>query len=147
MVSACTSSWCVCLAHALVPDAYAQPTHQFVLHRLSFWNTILYCTLIKKEIKVSSYIRKLRVEQLQSHIWLTASSYMGKYLGISLYIRKPFLIDDFATAPLWISLYMRKIYFLFFSVQYSIVFRKLNLRITNWCVGWAYAYRYSLASI
>jgi hypothetical protein len=34
---------------------------------------------------------------------------MGKYLRISSYIRKPFLIYDFATAPLLISLYMRKI--------------------------------------
>ncbi len=32
----------------------------------------------KKKIKFSSYIRKFRVEQLQSHLWLTASSYMGK---------------------------------------------------------------------
>ncbi len=30
-------------------------------------------TLIKKKIKFSSYIRKFRMEQLQSHIWLTAS--------------------------------------------------------------------------
>ncbi len=34
-----------------------------------------YGTLIKKKIKFSSYIRKFRMEQLQSHIWLTASSY------------------------------------------------------------------------
>ncbi len=34
----------------------------------------------------------------------------------SSYIRKPFLIYDFATAPLWISLYMRKIFFSFLSV-------------------------------
>ncbi len=48
---------------------------------------------------------KIHVEQLQSYIWLTvtASSYMGKYLRISSYIRNPFLIYDFATAPLWIS--------------------------------------------
>jgi hypothetical protein len=59
-------------------------------------------------IKFSSYIRKFRMEQLQSHIWLTASSYIGKYLRISSYIMKPFLIYDFATAPLWISLYMRE---------------------------------------
>jgi len=32
------------------------------------------------------------MDQLQSRIWLTAFSYMGKYLGISSYIRKPFLI-------------------------------------------------------
>ncbi len=59
------------------------------------------------------------MEQLQSHIWLTSSSYMGKYLRISSFSRKPFLIYDFATAPLWISLYMRKIGFSFLSVQYK----------------------------
>jgi hypothetical protein len=37
---------------------------------------------------------------LQSHMYLAASSYMGKYLCISSYIRKPFFIYDFATAPL-----------------------------------------------
>jgi hypothetical protein len=37
--------------------------------------------------------------QLQSHIGVTASSYMVKYLRIASYIRKPFLIYDFATAP------------------------------------------------
>ncbi len=57
------------------------------------------------------------MKQLQSYIWLTASSYMGKYLCISSYIRKPFLIYDFATAPLWISLYMRKILLSFLSVH------------------------------
>ncbi len=80
----------------------------------------------KKEIKFSSYIRKFRMEQLQSHIWLTASSYMEKYLRISSYIMKPFLIYDFATAPLWISLNMRKILFSFLSVwwlwSYSLLY-------------------------
>jgi hypothetical protein len=71
----------------------------------------------KKEIKFSSYLRKFRMEQLQSHIWLTAFSYMGKYLCISSYIRKPFLIYDFATAPLWISLlYEENFLFFFISV-------------------------------
>ncbi len=40
---------------------------------------------------------------------------MTKYLRISSYIRKPFFIYDFATAPFWISLYMRKIRFFFVS--------------------------------
>ncbi len=31
-------------------------------------------TLIEKKIKFSSYIRKFKMEQWQSHIWLTASS-------------------------------------------------------------------------
>jgi hypothetical protein len=65
---------------------------------------IPYCTLIKKKIKFSSYIRKFRVEQMQSRIWLTASSYMVKYLRISSNIRKPFLIYDFAPDPIIISL-------------------------------------------
>jgi hypothetical protein len=55
--------------------------------------------LLKKKIKFSSYIRKFRMEQLQSHILLTVSLYMVKYLRISSYIRKPFLIYHFATAP------------------------------------------------
>ena len=65
------------------------------------------------------------MEQLQSHIWLTASSYLGKYFRISSYIRKPFLIYDFATAPLWISLYMRKIWFTFLSVHPQCLFSLL----------------------
>jgi hypothetical protein len=44
-----------------------------------------------------------------------ASSYMGKYLHISSYIRKPFLMHDFATAPLWISYIWGKFDFLFYQ--------------------------------
>ncbi len=40
----------------------------------------------------------------------------GEKFAHSSYIRKPFLIYDFATAPLWISLYMRKIWFSYLSV-------------------------------
>jgi hypothetical protein len=36
----------------------------------------------------------------KSYILLMASLYMGKYFRISSYIGKPFLIYDFATAPL-----------------------------------------------
>jgi len=55
--------------------------------------------------------------QLQSHIWLTASSYMGKYLRISSYFRKPFLTYDLAAAPLWIFLiYEENLIFFFISV-------------------------------
>jgi hypothetical protein len=54
------------------------------------------------------------MEQLQSH-----ASYMGKYLRISSYIRKPFLIYDFATAPLWISIYSiwGKVYLNFYFIS------------------------------
>ncbi len=47
-------------------------------------------TLIKKKTKFSSNIRKSGRERLQSHICLTASSCMTKYLSISPYIKKPF---------------------------------------------------------
>ncbi len=77
----------------------------------SAWQTY---TDKKKKIKFSSYIRKFGMEQLQSHIWLTASSYMTKYLRISSNIRKPFLIYDFATAPFLI--YVENFIFFFISV-------------------------------
>jgi hypothetical protein len=56
--------------------------------------------LIKKENKIFLICKEFQkgsVAKLYS-IWLTASSYdMVKYLRISSYIRKPFLIYDFAT--------------------------------------------------
>ncbi len=76
-----------------------------------------YYTLIKRKSNFPHiHRRKFRMEPLQMYIWLTVSSYMGKYLGISSHISKPFLIYSFGTAPLWISLYMRKIRFSFLSV-------------------------------
>ncbi len=55
--------------------------------------------------KVCSYNYEnlsLYTDKKENQIFLKykASSYMGKYLRISSYIRKPFLIYDFATAPL-----------------------------------------------
>jgi hypothetical protein len=50
--------------------------------------------LIDKEIQSGAVAKSYMTR-------LTASSYMGKFLHISSYcIRKPFLIYDFATAPL-----------------------------------------------
>ncbi len=72
------------------------------------------------------------MEQSQSHIWLTASSYMTKYLRISSYIRKPYLIYDFATAPVWISLCKRKILFYFLSV-YSGELQTSELQMSVCC--------------
>ncbi len=63
--------------------------------------------LIYKEIQSGTVAK--------SNMTLTASSYMEKYFRISSCIRKPFLIYDFATAPLKISLYMRKIWFFFYQ--------------------------------
>ncbi len=103
----------------MIPAWYVFPDIEHCLSgcaKLVAWH-VTGMALIKNKIKFSSYIRKFRVEQLQSHIWIKASSYMGKYFCISSYIRKPFLIYDFATAPLWISLYMRKILFSFLSMH------------------------------
>ncbi len=105
------------------------------IHPLPYLSYSFFClcsTLIKKKIKFSSYIRKSRMEQLQSHIWLTApqSSYVVKYMRISSYIRKSFLIYDFETGPLWISLYVRKIWF-FYQCRYCL----LN-KVDGGRVGW-----------
>ncbi len=69
--------------------------------------------LIKKKIKFSSYVRNAKSYMTNKGL---LTSYMGKYLRISSYIRKPFLIFDFATVPLWISLYMKKIWFSILSL-------------------------------
>ncbi len=74
-------------------------------------------TLITKKIKFSSYIRNFRMHGAVAK--LQSSSCMEKYLRFSSYIRKHFLIYDFATAPLWNSLYMRKIWFSFLAVSYG----------------------------
>jgi hypothetical protein len=52
---------------------------------------------------------------------------MGKYFPISSYIGKPFLIYDFATASLRISLYMgKKVIFFFISVHNVYTVGKLS---------------------
>jgi hypothetical protein len=49
-----------------------------------------------------------------------AKSYMRKgfliYEEMRKYLRRPLVIYDFAIAPFWISLYMRKVLFSFLSV-------------------------------
>ncbi len=59
-----------------------------------------------------SYLRKFRREQLQSHIWLTASSYMTKYLRISSYMQL------FPSKSLYI---WGKSYFLFYQCAIAVV--------------------------
>ncbi len=55
------------------------------------------------------------MEQLQSHIWLTASSYMTKYLRISSYIRKPFLCMTLQLLHSEFPYIWGKCYFLFYQ--------------------------------
>jgi hypothetical protein len=55
----------------------------------------------KKENKIFLIYKEIQNEAVaKSNMTITASPYIGKYLRISSYIRKPFLIYDFATAPL-----------------------------------------------
>jgi hypothetical protein len=51
----------------------------------------------KKEKKIFLIYKEIQRDRVQSHIWLSASSFMVKYLHIFSYIRKPFLIYDFAS--------------------------------------------------
>jgi hypothetical protein len=50
----------------------------------------------KKENQIFLICKEIQSEAVAK----SASSYMGKHLRISSYVRKPFLIYDFATAPL-----------------------------------------------
>jgi hypothetical protein len=62
-------------------------------------------TLIKKKIKFSSYVRKFRMEQLQSHIRLTASSS----------IREPFRIRLCNCSTLNFLIYEENLMFFFYQ--------------------------------
>ncbi len=66
--------------------------------------------LIYKETQKGSVAKSYMTNGLHK------STYLVKYLRVSSDVRKPFLIHDFATAPIRISLYMRKISFSFLSV-------------------------------
>jgi hypothetical protein len=54
----------------------------------------------KKENLIFLIYKEIQIGAVAKSYMKTASSYMGKYLRISSYIRKPFLIYDSATAPL-----------------------------------------------
>ncbi len=54
----------------------------------------------KKKIKIFLIYKEIQNGEVAKSCKTNASSYMKKYLNISSYIRKPFLIYDFATAPL-----------------------------------------------
>jgi hypothetical protein len=79
----------------------------------TFINEVI--SLIKKKIKFPHIIYKeiKNGAVAKSYMIHDLLIYMGKYLRIFSYIRKPFLIYNFANAPLSISLYMMKIRFFF----------------------------------
>jgi len=101
-----------------------------------------YSTLIKNKIKFSSYIRKVRVEQLQSQIWGRAFYYMRKCANISPYMRRPLVIYDVATDLFWIFLYMRE-NFIFFFIS---VGTHIKINIASFYVCHSTLFRLSLLS-
>ncbi len=59
---------------------------------------------------------RIKISKVMYDLTAYSYSYMTKYLRISSCNRKPFLIYDFATDPIWISLFMRKMLVSFLSV-------------------------------
>ncbi len=82
-------------------------------------------TLIKKKLKFPHIL-----DRVQSHVWLTTSSYIVKIFVNFLIIRKPFLIYDFAPDPIRIS-YEENFVFFFISVLYKEFF-SWNYFIQHW---------------
>jgi hypothetical protein len=85
------------------------------LYGQRFICTILYTD--KKENQIFLIYKEIQSGAVAKSYDPAASSYMGKNLRLYSYIRKPFLIYDFSTAPLWISLYIRKIWFSFYQCR------------------------------
>jgi hypothetical protein len=54
----------------------------------------------KKEKKIFLIYKEIQRDRVLNHILLTTFSYMVKYLYISSYIRKPFIMYDFAPDPI-----------------------------------------------
>ncbi len=81
-------------------------------------------------------MRKFRMEQLQCHIWIRPPHILGNIFAFPHILGSPSSYD-FATAPLWISLYMRKICFPFFWVQASTVHNYIQYTVNQpfyyWC--------------
>ncbi len=105
-------------------SSYRRPEmlqHNNLYELLNTLNSNYIKSLIIKKIEFSSCIKNIRRDWVQSHIWLTASSTMTKYLRTSSYIKKTFLIYDFAPDPFWISLYCIWGHFFFLFYQCCVV--------------------------
>jgi hypothetical protein len=81
---------------------------------ISIWQTALFTSLglytDKKENQIFLIYKEIQNGAVVKSYMTNGLIIYSKYLGKSSYVRTPFLIYDFVTAPLLISLYMRKIY-------------------------------------
>ncbi len=93
---------------------------------ISSWllkNRLCLCT-DKKKMKFFSYIRKFRVDRVQSQIWGRGLIYKETRKYLTIYEEADSHIC-LCIRSLWISLYMRKVFFSFLSV------RKLDLTLIS----------------
>jgi hypothetical protein len=88
---------------------------------------------------------------VQSHMLLTASPYMTKYLRISSYIGKPFLIYDFAPDPFWIFFIYEENFISFLAKMPILLTPGLKCSRTprgicwgevRWTWAWIFLYKY-----
>ncbi len=68
------------------------------------------------------------MEQLQSHIWLTASSYMGKYMHISSYMTLQLLHSEFP----YTNVYEENLIFFFYQCNFDRVFTIFFSQYFSW---------------
>ncbi len=115
-------SWAKSLKHAskLMQEFAADEVWQTAVWILDFspYTSFIYGTLIKKKEKFSSYIRnsegigcEVIYKEGLPNIWRNAQIF-NHIWGL----RRPLVMYDFATDPIWTSLYMKKIWFSFLSV-------------------------------
>ncbi len=102
----------------------------------SFCNISFRCHTDKKENKIFLLYKEIQRGAVAKSYMTNGLLIYGEivYLRISSYIRKPFLIYDFATAPLWISLYMRKIWFSFLTVHASSEHSRIFSLLSRWSI-------------
>jgi len=82
----------------------------------------------KKENKILLIYKEIQRNRVQSHLWLTTSSYIMQIFVHSSFIRKPFLIYDFAPDPIWGN------FFSFLSVYRGLIECLITWRSAKDCI-------------
>ncbi len=95
----------------------------------------------KKKIKFSSYIRKFWMEQLQSHIWLTASSYTvwGNICAFPHISESPSSYMTLQLLHSEFSYIWGKLYFLFYQCKCKSAKWSCNCTMAKIIEMWVYA--------
>ncbi len=121
-----------------------QPIHAY---SLAVDVSCLYGWPIMQLIYIVLIYKEIQRDRVQSHIWLTASSYIVENLRISSYIGKRFLIYDFAPNPIWIFLiYEENLVFFFYQCIVVDIFTSLANSMLLWLI-WNIAAIYLLSLV